>query len=119
MAGAVALAGDLTASLGRPVSPRRVRDIARSAPGRVVDLGAGYLALVESAPETVLAYATTFVARRGGTASAQEVVSAVLSTYPHGEERSVRAWLSQDPGRLQLEGRSGDKVVRWLGPPRV
>lgn len=119
VAGAVVLAEDLTASLGRSVSPRRVRDIARSAPGRVVDLGASYLALTEDAPEPVLSFATTFVVRGGGMVPAAELVAAVLSTYPYGAERSVRAWLSQEPGRLQLEGRSGSRRVRWLGPPRV
>lgn len=114
VAGRSALAGDLSQALGRGVSPRRVRDIARSAPTRVTDLGAGYLALTEQAPEPVESFARRVVAGAGGSMAVEPLVERVLEAYPHGDARSVRAWLAQDPGSLQREG---DRV-RWLGSRR-
>lgn len=114
-AGCKVLAEGMSARLGEELSTRRVRHIAKSAPGRVLDLGAGYLTLLPTRRRPVVAFAVDLILDHGNRLGVDALVDAVLAEYPHGDRRAVRAWLAQEPGRIQVDR---DRV-RYLGPRRA
>lgn len=106
VAGAEALAQALAGLEARPVSARDVRDLMRGSGLR--SLGAGYWAL-PSAPVLPVGRWVEIRLLRGGPEPVPALVQAVLETYPHGDAGAVRAWLAQDPGRVQV-----DRGIAWI-----
>ncbi|MEL6344992.1 MAG: hypothetical protein AAFV53_17875 [Myxococcota bacterium] len=112
-AGGIASVSHLAARVGPALSRRQIRDHLKARPA-VRYLGAGYFAL-ENAPFAPVVEWTEAWLSRAGTTPIETVVAAVLEEYPRGDSESVRRWLRQEPGRLQVE--PGDMVrvlpQRW------
>jgi len=103
VAGAGAVAELLTTHHGRPTTVRQVRDRFRNTGGTVRKLGAGYFATRSYGGASVLHWVESRLAVVGPEPLAT-LCDAILLAFPHGNERSVRAWIHQQPGVLSIRG---------------
>jgi len=101
LAGVRALAEFLGAQNGAAMTSRQVRDRFRNTGGSVRKLGGGYYALKHRTEPTVVDWVAARI-RANGPEAVGAVVSAVLEAYPHGDGRSVEAYMHQNPSVITV-----------------
>ena len=84
-----------------PHTPRRLRAGLKTS-RKIQQLGAGYFALMHVIHEPVLYWAERCL-RQAGPVPVDRLVQEILQAYPHGGAVAIRAWIHQDPGRLQVD----------------
>ncbi|HCH63924.1 MAG: hypothetical protein CL927_06495 [Deltaproteobacteria bacterium] len=104
VAGARAVSVLLTEKLGKSVTVRQVRDRFRNTGGKVRKLGAGYFATQTFLGPPVLHWVESRISQYGPE-KIDDLVTAILSAYPHGDRRAIRAWIHQQPGVLSTRGK--------------